>query len=442
VKTKDKILVGHNLDWMVGTGLIVVNKRNVTKTGRIWGTTWTSKYGSITESEEGREFPGGGINEKGLVIVGEMLESAEYPDADERAPLTDLQWVQYMLDMCASVDDVLAQNKIVRIDKNQFKGHYMVTDKTGDCASLEWLGGKLVVSRGDKMPVKLMVNEVYATCIKDGDDYSKRFGVGKKLLEAFNDTTPANTLDYALKLVDTLKYWDVNGTKHSELNMWQSIWDISEGRLYVRTKENFKIRYIDFDDVSFDCGDPVVMIDINSSDTGNLATKMKPYTYLDNKKCVEKTLKALEAYDEGPFSADLIEEIASYPETKTSCKTSESKPDSAESITTDTLSGNNVDSTTGAKTDIIPNSETNTYDSGSTNTTYVKSIECIKLVFHENFREGATIILSSLNGQVIRSVTASKPITYLKTNGLEVGMYMCTVIYGNQETHTSKVLVY
>src|SRR5262245_52821757 len=89
------VVFGRNYDWDFGDALLMVNKRGVTKVsafgapgsdpaGRIAergpggraaagsrsGETparWVSKYGSVTFNQYGREFPTGGMNEKGLV---------------------------------------------------------------------------------------------------------------------------------------------------------------------------------------------------------------------------------------------------------------------------------------------------------------------------------------------------------------------------------------
>ena len=72
-----QVLVGKNYDWMVEDGLIIVNKRGVAKTamqstvdntGMGIPVKWTSKYGSITFTQYGRELGPGGMNEAGLVV--------------------------------------------------------------------------------------------------------------------------------------------------------------------------------------------------------------------------------------------------------------------------------------------------------------------------------------------------------------------------------------
>ena len=74
------------MDWMTGEGLVIVNKRNVSKTAFLkpeWDdngqpASWTSKYGSVTFNFIGREFPFGGMNESGLVITCMWLETTEW----------------------------------------------------------------------------------------------------------------------------------------------------------------------------------------------------------------------------------------------------------------------------------------------------------------------------------------------------------------------------
>jgi choloylglycine hydrolase len=55
------MVFGRNYDWNIGDGMVVVNKRNVFKHALVEPApaTWTSKYGSITFNQYGREFPTG-----------------------------------------------------------------------------------------------------------------------------------------------------------------------------------------------------------------------------------------------------------------------------------------------------------------------------------------------------------------------------------------------
>src|SRR5215217_4577526 len=102
---------GKNYDWMTGTGSVNTNLRGLAKSslpldgGNI--LKWTSKFGCTTFNQYGKEFPNGGMNEKGLVVELMWLSESEYPAKDNRPALTVLQWIQYQLDNCSSVDEVV-----------------------------------------------------------------------------------------------------------------------------------------------------------------------------------------------------------------------------------------------------------------------------------------------------------------------------------------------
>jgi choloylglycine hydrolase len=88
---------GRNYDWVTGNGMVMTNARNVNKTSAVKGTdfNWTSQYGNITFNQYGKEFPTGGMNEKGLVVELMWLDETKYPSADKRPAFDVLQWIQY-----------------------------------------------------------------------------------------------------------------------------------------------------------------------------------------------------------------------------------------------------------------------------------------------------------------------------------------------------------
>src|SRR5215210_5619681 len=128
-----KFVFGRNYDWVTGNGMVVVNARGMQKTSFVpdgeKSVSWISRCGSITFNQFGKEFPHGGINEKGLVVELMWLDETTYPNADDRGALSELQWIQYQLDNSATVDEVIASNKTVRISKkNSVPLHYLVAD--------------------------------------------------------------------------------------------------------------------------------------------------------------------------------------------------------------------------------------------------------------------------------------------------------------------------
>jgi choloylglycine hydrolase len=111
----DRHVCGRNLDWSFDECLVMVNKRSVAKTAfTYYGDTqsamrsWTSKYGSVTFNQYGREVAFSGMNERGFVVDGMLLSESIYPPSDGRAVVTMDQWVQYLLDNCATTPEAIA----------------------------------------------------------------------------------------------------------------------------------------------------------------------------------------------------------------------------------------------------------------------------------------------------------------------------------------------
>ena len=96
-----------------------------------------------------------------------VLQQTAYPEPDSRTPLVQYPLVQYLLDNFSTVDEVIASYQSIRIPrppKNAAHAaayHYLVGDSRGNCASIEFLDGKMVCHTGWTMPVKALANSTY-----------------------------------------------------------------------------------------------------------------------------------------------------------------------------------------------------------------------------------------------------------------------------------------
>ncbi|MBY0357249.1 MAG: linear amide C-N hydrolase [Candidatus Obscuribacterales bacterium] len=126
---------------------------------------WTSKYGSVIAS--GYDLgTTDGINSEGLTANMLYLSTTDYgPAKPDRKNISIFNWTQYVLDNYAAVDEVVkdyGQDKFNMIAPTLPNGsyptvHLAVTDKNGDNAVFEYVGGKLVVHHGKEF--KVMTNE-------------------------------------------------------------------------------------------------------------------------------------------------------------------------------------------------------------------------------------------------------------------------------------------
>lgn len=380
----DHCVFGTNLDHdEVKTSQVFVNKRGVLKTGWESGTTgkyarWISKYGSVTINQAGYQLAWAGMNEAGLMISTMSLMGTMQPGPDERPPLPSPLWVQYQLDNSSTIQEVIASDSLIRV--TQAGEHYLVCDRTGACAVIEFLDGRMIVHSGTSLPVKALANSTYQdslialrdadywklevfrlkpsgpaedagilvgdrilmvdgidmtgenainnlysilaeyepgddlsfTVLHAGDaapdtvmltlgplpedlskyilppgapaqvlslglaasftgDYLTRFAQAAEWVEAFKPSNSGNAVAYAF---DALKAVSRDDT------VFSVVFDPIKLRMYFRSYINTKIRYLDFKELDFSCGVPVMMLDdIHAAGYGDILSSLVEYSH-------------------------------------------------------------------------------------------------------------------------------------------------------------------
>jgi choloylglycine hydrolase len=272
--------------------MVSINKRGIAKSGFMPGTTgqvarWTSKYASVTLTVVGHQLAWAGMNERGLVMSTMALGETQNPGPDERAPLHSPHWMQYMLDNCSSVEELVAADSQVRIFETV--DHYLVTDRIGDCAVVEFLNGEMLVHTGQSLPVAALTNSTYAESVAllNGvmGGYSerneaqtitgslRRFQIAAKQVRAFELASAEKAVKYAFNILD-----EVGG----DATLWSIVFDTHDLTVYFRTKSHRAIRYLSLNDFNLSCQAPDMMIDIHEKLEGHIADSMKIYSSDEN----------------------------------------------------------------------------------------------------------------------------------------------------------------
>jgi penicillin V acylase-like amidase (Ntn superfamily) len=319
--SKDTILFGNNLDWYAGDGLVIVNKRNVSKKGCWFSSkpSWTSKYGSITINQFGREFPSRGMNEVGLV-VGEMtLSETEFPNPDSRSPISLLQWIQYQLDNCATIEEVIETDLRIRIDQDEYHSHFLVADSSGNCVTMEWLNGQLVYHAHETLPIKVLTNSNYASCIEYYNNHSSppssdfsseaRFYRAAEMIKNYDPHSNGPLIACAFNILRSVG--------PSGWTKWSLVFDIKNLRFYFWTSSNNNIRYVDFFSFNFSCDIPVKIFDLNNQLSGDVENHFIGYDSDVNRALIINIFEKTGPYIGYP--PDWVKDtMATYPE-KTTC---------------------------------------------------------------------------------------------------------------------------
>src|SRR4030095_11910119 len=94
INKNGQLVFGRNYDWLSDVSLVCKKDAGPPKTNFSYpnagSITWVSKYGSLTFNQYGKEFPTGGMNEKGLVVELMWLDGTKYPAADQRPSVNTL----------------------------------------------------------------------------------------------------------------------------------------------------------------------------------------------------------------------------------------------------------------------------------------------------------------------------------------------------------------
>jgi choloylglycine hydrolase len=301
---------GTNYDNRFAPGLLFVNKRGVRKSGWETGTSggaarWVSRYGSVVISCAGYQLAWGGMNEAGLAF-STMQVGGTVPPADERPPLAGAYWWQFMLDTCATIEDVRKAAEAVRISDAQ--DHYLACDRTGTVAVVECLAGRLVIRSGRDLPVPALTNRPYQVCLDhwtgrgpdpwERYDSLSRFSRLARGVAAFEPESPA-AVDRAFELLA-----DVAASN----TRWSFVCDTGARVFYLKSYRNPKLRFVDLKKVDFSCDRPTAMLDAHAGLAGDITGAFHGYSRDEVEAHMVKAL----AYFRPGIPADTVRQVLAY----------------------------------------------------------------------------------------------------------------------------------
>jgi len=318
-----RIVFGKNYDWEVGDGMLVVNQRGLARKADIAETnsakdrpvSWVSRYGSVTFNQYGRDFLSGGMNEAGLVIELMMMPGSRYPANDARPALDILQWIQYNLDTHATVAEVVAADQKVRI-AGSVPLHYLVADRQGGVATIEFLQGRLVAHTGKDLPVAALTNSTYQEsetarqeikahhlAAPGGPASLARFERAAERVDAFNGKK-GDAVAYAFETLDQVA--------QGSFTQWSIVYEIDRLRVHFRTRDRRQVRTLSLADLDFACGQPVRMLRLDANVQGDVARNLVPYTRQINYDLLHASMSKT------PFLATTpdaeVRRLAAYPD--------------------------------------------------------------------------------------------------------------------------------
>lgn len=310
-----RIVFGKNYDWNVADGMLMVNKRGVKKVSdKRVPLRWVSEYGSVTFNQYGRDNPMGGMNEVGLVIELMWLDGTRYPAMDARREAGELEWIQYQLDTAGTVEEVIASDTLVRIAPNSVPLHFLIADRAGNVATIEFIGGKLVAHTGDSLPVAALTNDFYSDSLRFMEKtpwLPPDMGSQARFVRA-----AARVKNF--KSGDAVAYaFEALADVHSAITQWSIVYEVDRRIVHFRTQRNSQIKSLQLASLDFSCGVPVLVIDLHQNQSGDARQQLKPYTREANLALMRASYAQTEFLARTPVSE--IVRLAALPDA-TSCR--------------------------------------------------------------------------------------------------------------------------
>jgi len=291
----DSLVYGHNLNQGdIGVpGLIFLNKRGIFKTGLTWSELitkeqlnpsshyWISRYGSVTFNVFGIDFPDGGMNEVGLYIWEMNADFDDYPKNDSLPKLNQMNWMQYILDNYSTVEEAI--QCAYEIDIDGWGWHFFIGDAQGNTAAIDFIDGKVVVNTGENMPIPGLFNTPYNRELELIKYYKGFGGLYEPVLNdpkvprfvktavMIRDYEPSRKIvDYGFEMIKKLQVYDVPE--------WSILFDARKRYVYFKTRINLEIKSFSMDDVDFSNNSPVLILNMDIENGGDVIDKFHPYS--------------------------------------------------------------------------------------------------------------------------------------------------------------------
>jgi choloylglycine hydrolase len=260
------------------------------------------------------------VNEEALAIEVLWLEETVYPEEDDCPTVASLQWIQYLLDNCANVEEALLDRKEIRIaNSSTARVHFFLCDRSGACAAVEFLDGKTVVHTGPDLPVHVLTNDTYESSL---DFLSESAGLEGEQTPAANgssrtrfvrtSTALARGTDKEVRTPVEEAFAILEETATPEFTMWSIVYDLKNRQVYFRTSTHQQIRRIDWSAFEFSCSLPVRALSMNEALSGAVQDEFVPFTTETNRQLIRETYRATGLLRS--IGEEVLENLARYPE--------------------------------------------------------------------------------------------------------------------------------
>ena len=313
-----RIVFGKNYDWYVAEGALLVNQRGVTRIAHAPGdraARWQSLFGSVTFNQYGRDQPAGGINEAGLVVELMWLNGTGYPAPDAR-PATGggTGWIQYQLDTAGSVAELIASEPRIRIPRSGAPLHFLVADRKGEVAVIEFRDGRMSALRGAELPAPALANDFYADSLAGLRQPGAQSRFARAAKRALDYRPGGDPVRYVFDALDEVAQGKqaIAPAPPAQVTRWSIVYEVDRQRVHFRTREHPAVKRLSLESLDFSCAPRVLGMDIQQAEGGDVKSRLSPFTVRENLTLLRATYAQTEMLKQTPPAE--IGRIAALPD--------------------------------------------------------------------------------------------------------------------------------
>jgi len=204
-----------------------------------------------------------------------------YPRNSALPKLNQMQWMQYVLDNSATVDEAVRCAEAIEIDG--WGWHFFVGDGDGRCASIDFDDGRVVVHQGAAMPVPGLFNALYAREVELAR-YFRGFG------GAYEPRLDDPRVPRYVKTAIMLKEYDASrdavaygfqvlkNLTVTETPDWSVLFDVRRRVVHFKTSLNPQVKRFAIADLDFANTSPVLILDIDIREGGDVGARFAPFS--------------------------------------------------------------------------------------------------------------------------------------------------------------------
>jgi penicillin V acylase-like amidase (Ntn superfamily) len=219
----------------------------------------------------------------------------------------------------------LASDATVRITRTAGRLHYLLADRAGQVAVVEFRDGQRLTYTGSTLSAAVLANDFYADALERSGQLDRagqpgdRFTQAARKSRAYDAKAHGDPVSYAVATLAQVAQKPAQGTldvpagtSAAPITQWSIVYEIDVGRLHFRSPIAASIKSLSLADLDFSCTTPLQVLDVHESKGGDVAGRLQPYSREANLKLIRGS------YSQTSFlrgvSEQELEQIAARPD--------------------------------------------------------------------------------------------------------------------------------